>query len=136
MPPLSARFIRYSLIYLAIGMTFGALMQTNAALVYYPRLWKLLPIHIEMMMMGWFIQLAMGVAFWILPRWSSSPTPRGNERLVLLAFWLINLGIWLTVLEVLIPFSWLILAGRLLEVAGVTAFVAATWKRVKPFGKQ
>src|SRR5512139_2102668 len=98
MPRLSAWFVRASLIFLAAGFTLGALMQVNQAWSFYPPIWKLLPVHIEILLMGWLLQLAAGVAFWILPRWSASPNPRGNENLVWLAFWLVNLGIGLVIL--------------------------------------
>ena len=134
MPRLSAWFVRASLVYLALGFTLGALLQINSALAVHPLIWKLLPIHIEILLMGWFVQLAAGVAFWILPRFSASPAPRGNEDLVRLAFWLINTGIGLVILQALIPQPGLALSGRLAEFAGVLVFVAASWRRVKSFG--
>jgi hypothetical protein len=134
MPRLSTWFVRASLIYLALGFTLGALMQTNQALNFSPYMARLLPVHIEVLLMGWFIQLAVGVAFWILPRWSSNPHPRGNEQLVWLAFGLINLGIWLIIVEAITSWSILTLVGRLAELGGVSAFVIASWKRIKTFG--
>lgn len=124
MPRLSTWFVRASLIYLALGFSFGALLLVNKGLEFYPSIWKLLPIHTEMLMMGWFVQLAVGVAFWILPR-LSGPTPRGNERLVELGFWLINIGIGMVILEVVTPLSWLLLLGSLVEFGGVLAFVVS-----------
>lgn len=46
-----------------------------------PRIWSLLPSHIESVLFGWTVQLVMGIAFWIPPRFSKPPV-RGNERLV------------------------------------------------------
>jgi heme/copper-type cytochrome/quinol oxidase subunit 1 len=134
MPRLSSWFVRASLIYLALGFTLGALLLANKGLEFYPLIWKLLPIHIELLMMGWFVQLAVGVAFWILPR-LSGPTPRGNERLVRLAFWLINIGIGMVILEAVTSLPGLLLLGRLAEFGGVIAFVVGSWKRVKTFGR-
>jgi heme/copper-type cytochrome/quinol oxidase subunit 1 len=135
MPRLSSWFVRASLVYLALGFTLGALLLTNKGLDFSPWLWKLLPIHIEILIMGWFVQLAVGVAFWILPRLSGA-SPRGNERLVWLAFWLINIGIGVVVLEALTSLPWLLLIGRLVEFGGVIAFVIGLWKRVKAFGRK
>ena len=134
MPRLSSWFVRASLTYLAVGFTLGALLLANKGLEFYPLIWKLQPIHSEMLLMGWYVQLAAGVAFWILPRLSGS-APRGDERLVWLAFWLINAGIGMVILEALIPLPALLLLGRLAEFAGVLAFVVGSWKRVKAFGK-
>lgn len=133
MPRLSSWFVRTSLIYLVVGFTLGALLLANKGLVFYPTVWKLLPIHSEILLVGWFVQLAIGVAFWILPRLSGA-TPRGNERLVWLSFWLINLGIGMVTFAAIIPLSWTLLLGRLAELGGVVAFVAGSWKRVKTFG--
>lgn len=134
MPRLSTWFVRASLVYLAFGFTFGALLLANKTLAFYPTAWRLLPIHIEMLLMGWFVQLAVGVAFWILPR-LSDPAPRGNQALVWLAFWLINVGIGLVAIRAIVPVPALLLLGRLAELGGVLAFVVGSWKRVKAFGK-
>ncbi len=134
MPALSARFVRASLAYLALGFTLGAALLANEALQFYPPTWRLLPIHIETLMMGWFVQLAMGVAFWILPR-LPSPTPRGNLSLIWLAFGLVNLGIALVILEAITSVPALTLAGRLAELGSVLAFMAGTWQRVRGSGR-
>ena len=132
MPRLSSWFVHTSLIYLAFGFTLGAILLVNKGLAFLPQVWKLLPIHIEMLLMGWFVQLAAGVAYWILPRLSGE-RPRGDVRLTWLAFWLINLGIGLVILETLIPQPGILLFARLVELGGVLAFIISTWERVKSF---
>lgn len=132
MPRLSACFVRASLTYLLLGFTIGGLLLANKGIMISPAIWVLLPIHIEFALVGWMIQLAMGVAFWILPRFSTG-SPRGNEQLSWLAFLLVNTGILLVVLP--IPGTqWPALAGRLLETLAVVAFVGGNWKRIKPHG--
>lgn len=133
MPRLSVYFIRASLVYVALGFTVGALLLANKGLMFLPAIWTLLPLHIEFSFVGWMVQLAMGVAFWILPRFSSYPI-RGNEQLSWLAFLLLNLGIWSVVLQIAIQVEWLILAGRTLEWLGVGLFAVGNWKRIKPLG--
>jgi hypothetical protein len=133
MPRLSNWFIRAALIYLAAGFTLGALLLANKGIPFDAGLWQSLPAHMEFLLMGWTVQLALGVAFWILPRLGGS-APRGNERLVLLSFVLINLGIWLVAAQSLVSLQWLTLLGRTFETAGVVAFVAGAWARIKPFG--
>ena len=68
MPRLSVWIIRTALLYLGIGFTFGALMLFNKGVPFDPMLWRLLRPHIEFVLLGWTMQLAMGVAFWIMPR--------------------------------------------------------------------
>ena len=90
MPRLSAWFIRTALIYLASGFTFGMLLLFHKGVPLSPWMWRLLPLHVECMLIGWTVQLAMGVAFWILPRFGAL---RGNETPVWLAYGLINVGV-------------------------------------------
>ncbi len=133
MPRLSVYFVRASLIYLILAFTFGGLLLANKGILISPAIWSLLPLHIEFAFVGWMIQLAMGVAFWILPRFSHG-TPRGEERLSWLAFMMVNTGIFMLVLQTLLGSDWLAVAGRTSELLGLTAFAIGNWKRIKPMG--
>lgn len=131
MPRLGAWFVRAALSYLAIGFTFGALMLANKGVLFYPPLWRLLAAHIEFLLFGWTVQLAFGVAFWILPRWQ---TQRGDVRPAWAAFVLLNAGIWLVVLAGWDNGPvWQVPVGRGLEAAAVGAFILHAWPRVKPW---
>lgn len=132
MPRLSVYFIRASLIYLLLGFTIGGLMLANKGIPISPAIWGLLPLHIEFAFMGWMIQLAMGVMFWILPRFPKGP-PRGDERLGWFALVLVNAGIFLMVLDVPFDTTWLAPAGRTTEVLGLILFALGCWRRVRPF---
>ena len=82
----------------------------------------MLPAHIEFVLFGWMVQLVMGMAFWILPRFATPPV-RGNEKPAWAALLLVNIGIWLLALSVLVTNElWLILLGQLAQAAGVMAF--------------
>jgi hypothetical protein len=131
MPRLSVYFVRASLIYLVLGFTFGGLLLANKGVMISPLIWALLPVHIEFMFIGWMIQLAIGIAFWILPRFSNRP-PRGNERWSWGTLILLNAGIVCFVLQSLLGLQWFSFIGRILEVLALTAFVIGNWKRVKP----
>jgi hypothetical protein len=124
--------IRAALLYLIAGFTFGALMLTNKGLPISPLVWRLLPIHMEFLLVGWLVQLAMGVAYWILPRFRQQ---RGNSQAALAAFVLLNVGIWLAALggALAVP-AWTALVGRLAEVGAAVAFAVHAWPRVKPAG--
>jgi hypothetical protein len=131
MPRLSVYFIRASLIYLLLGFTFGALILANKGLMISPAIWMLLPIHIEFDLVGWLVQLAMGVAFWILPRFSNGPL-RGNERLSWFAFALINAGILLVAANGMFETNGLMLIGRVSETVAFVLFALGNWRRIKP----
>jgi heme/copper-type cytochrome/quinol oxidase subunit 1 len=131
MPRLSCWFIRASLVYLSAGFTLGALMLANKGIPFDPQLWRFMTVHMELLLAGWLIQIALGTAFWILPRFTHGP-PRGNEALSWLAFVLINLGIGLVIAETLLFVQGPTLLGRLAECGGVLAFLLGSWQRVRP----
>ena len=134
MPRLSVYLIRTALLYLAAGFTFGGLMLVNKGLPFAPALWRLLPAHVEFVLVGWTVQLAMGVGFWILPRFIRGPA-RGDERPVWLAYVLLNFGVVSVSLGQWLEWPGFILfLGRLAEVLSVAAFAAHAWPRVKPHG--
>jgi len=123
-------FLRSALIHLALGFTFGGLLLWNKGVPIHPLLWRLLPAHMEFLLLGWTVQLAMGVAYWILPRFY---TQRGDVRPVWLAFVLLNGGVWLAGMgATLAAPAWVILAGRLCEAGAAAAFAFNAWPRVKP----
>lgn len=130
MPRLSQWMIRAAFIYLLLGFTIGALMLANKGVPLHPVLWQWLPAHIEFLLFGWIVQVAMGVAFWILPRYWKRPR-RGNETLVIIAFVLLNSGIWAVVLSsIWFRSRWGLFAGRLLEIGAVLFFALHAWKRI------
>ena len=62
MPRLSVWMIRTALVHLLVGFTLGALLLANKGVPIHPMVWRLLPIHIELLLLGWTLQLALGVA--------------------------------------------------------------------------
>ena len=133
MPRLSAWVVRSSLIHLLLGFTLGGLILANKGLPFAPWIWNLLPAHMEFLLLGWMAQLAMGVAFWILPRFGVG-APRGNVAFVWAALILLNLGIWLAAFQPFTGAASFAIMGRLLEAFGIMLFVFASWRRVKPTG--
>ena len=68
MPALTVWALRIALCYLGIGFTLGALMLAAHGLTLAPTLLRLRPLHMELLLIGWTVQLALAVAYWILPR--------------------------------------------------------------------
>lgn len=131
MPRLSVWLVRAALVYFLLGFTFGALILAQKGISYYPAVWMLFPIHMEFLLIGWLAQLAMGVAFWIMPRFSRSPA-RGNVTLLWLSFFLINAGLITGALQ--IWFAPAAFIERLAETAAGVFFTLGLWRRVKPHG--
>jgi hypothetical protein len=92
MPRLSQLMIRTALLWLAIGYGVGGLVLLTKGLSLLPWLWMLRAAHIHMLLVGWTVQLACGVAFWILPRLDARGT-RGDERLVWGCYAALNIGV-------------------------------------------
>lgn len=133
MPRLTVWMVRTALLQLGVGFTFGMLILFNKGIPFDPFVWQFLPVHIEMVFLGWTIQLGMGVAFWVLPRFSTADR-YGQERLGWLGYVLFNSGVLIFVLGVWTDVVWLPLAGRTLELAAVVSFVFMIWPRVKALG--
>jgi len=131
MPRLSVWFIRASLLYLLLGFLFGALLLAQKGISFYSPVWYLFPLHMEFLLVGWLVQMAMGVAFWIVPRFSNGSS-RGPVGLVWLSFALLNAGILIGTL--LYWFPDVVLYGRIAEVVAGILFVIGSWRRIKPHG--
>ena len=140
MPRLSQLMIRTALVWLAAGYTIGGLLLLNKGIALFPWLWVLRFTHVHLLLGGWMVQIACGVAFWILPRLDTSGS-RGNERLAWLCYGALNIGVVLAAshdpLAMAIGESaitrGLIVCAGVLYVAAVAAFVAHAAPRVVPF---
>jgi hypothetical protein len=140
MPRLSQLMIRTALVWLAVGYTIGGLLLLNKGIPLRSWLWTLRFTHVHLLLVGWMVQIACGVAFWILPRLDASGS-RGNERLAWLCYGSLNIGVVLAALhdpltsaigERAILRALPVLAG-VLYIAAITAFVAHATRRVVPF---
>jgi hypothetical protein len=133
MPRLSVWFIRASLVYLVIGFTFGAFMLANEGLAFNLPLGKILPAHMEFLFLGFMLQLALGVAYWILPRYGQGK-PRGNETLAWASLIMLNAGILMVALNTILMLPWFTVLGRVLEAGCALLFLWGAWRRVRPSG--
>ena len=132
MPPLSVWMLRTALVYLAVGFALGAVLLTHRARPLHPAIPGLLPVHAEFLLFGWMVQLALGTAFWILPRFRSGPE-RGNEGAARLAYVTLNIGILMVSCGALLGAPRLGFVGRLAEAFAAAAFGYHAWPRLKPF---
>lgn len=130
MPRLSQWIIRTAFVYLLLGFTFGALLLTQKGVPLHPALWGWLPAHMEFLLIGWIVQLTMGVAFWILPRYWKKPR-RPRVIYAQIAYGLLNLGIWLVVAGTTLQAGReYLLVGRVVEVCSVIFFALHAWNRI------
>ena len=136
MPRLSQLMIRIALAWLALGYSFGGLVLSTKGVPLLPGLWALRSAHIHVLLVGWTVQLACGVAFWILPRLAQGE--RGDERPVWGCYAAINIGVSLGVLQSVFAATagwlrWLLLLVGALYLAAAALFLRHAWPRIRPF---
>lgn len=133
MPVASIRLIRTAILHLGLGALLGALMLAARGQILGPQVLTLIPLHREMLLFGWLIQFALGVAWWMFPKFRGGPT-RGVEALPQGGWFLLNAGIVLVGLGAVTSLG-LTPPGRILEVLGILLVVGGLVPRIKPFGR-
>lgn len=129
MPRVSAWLVRSSLLYLAVGATLGAVLLAAKGVGWGAGA-PLLRVHREVLLVGWLVQLALGVGFWILP-----PVRGGaiRKRPAWTVAGLLNAGLLLFAAGVLWGGTggkaWLLAAGRTLEALAVVGFAVPLLRR-------
>jgi hypothetical protein len=131
LPALSIWVARAALLQLLLGFALGALALWNKgfALAAWP--WRLVPAHVELLLLGWMAQLAVAVGYWILPRRAGQ---RPRAWLAMVAALLLNAGVGAVVLGALFGWPGAVALGRALELGAVVAFAAHAWPRVRAAG--
>lgn len=140
MPRLSCWFIKASFLHLAVGAVFGGLMlSAKGQPQVFGWAWRLLPAHIQIMLGGWLIQLALGMAYWILPRLGGKSRERERPRAAWLSFVALNSGVTgtglLLAFRPFVVWPWLgvlLVAAGLLQILALGAFAWHAWPRVHP----
>ena len=136
MPKLSVWFVRAALVHFAVGFTLGAVILVHRAVPLGSSLDRLIPLHIEFLLIGWMVQLALGVAFWILPRFRTGPE-RGREGLAWLSFVLLNCGVIAAGGGLIIGLPSVVpSAGHIAEGLAAGSFALHAWARIKVFGAE
>jgi hypothetical protein len=140
MDRLSAAMLRASFVWLLLGAVVGAAMMIDEVLPGAWRVW-MAPTHGHMLFVGWFVQFAIGVAYWLLPRRRTPARPVGyDERLALTAVALLNTGLLLRVVAEPAQRSrhdgdWITVTlgcSGAFQVAAFAVFVTQLWPRVAP----
>ncbi len=128
-------FIKSALAYLGAGFLLGGILLTYKALAHraVPAQW--VTIHVHLLLVGFMVQLVMGVGYWMFPRvrdhWF-------GEQWAAASWALLNLGLLLRfVSEPYLFGPWsgaaapVTAVSALLQVAAGLLFVAGMWPRIK-----
>lgn len=140
MDPLSVRMVRTALLWLVVGFALGALMLSDALVPGDWRRW-FSPTHGHILFVGWFLQFAVGVGYWLLPRKRTPQRPFGyREDLALAAWGLLNAGLVLRVIAEPLQRSgqdaavldWLLAGSAILQLAAIGLIAYQLWGRIQP----
>ena len=137
MDRVSSWMVRASFGWLLAGVTTGAVMMVDDRV---PGAWRgwMGTTHAHMLMVGWLLQFALGVAFWLLPRSRAPKRPLGYaERPALVAVIVLNAGMLLRALgepaeRAGHASGWTELAlvlSAAAQVAAIVSFVSQLWPR-------
>ena len=133
MPRASVWLIRIALLHLLSGAVLGTAYLVFKATGTPAWVATHRPVHMEQMLVGWMVQLVIGVAWWILPR-PAEPERAPRAATMWLVGVLLNGGVVVAALggsprlpQALLP------AGRMLEVLAVAVFALHAWRRQRPY---
>lgn len=127
MPTLSRFYIRTALVWLAVGTTLGGVILWSKASPV-PGAWQFLTAHISLVTWGWILQLSLGVAYWILPRFGSE---RPRPYLAALAYGLLNAALVISVIASILPIAWPGILVSALQLLALLTFALHAWPRVR-----
>lgn len=128
MAQVSVWYVRASLLHFAVGTTVGAWALGAKSSLWSAFPLPVRPLHVEVVLLGWLCQLAIGVALWVLP--FSGGVSR--DRRFWAAWGLLNSGIILVVLGhwAFVPGGWIV--GRVCGGLAGGLLVWGLWPRLRP----
>jgi hypothetical protein len=127
MPLLSVLYVRTSLVWLVVGATLGgAILWSKASPI--PFAWQFLTAHIHLLTWGWLLQLTLGVAYWILPRFGAE---RPRPWLAVAAYALLNAALAITIIASLLPVAWPGILVGALQLLALFAFALHAFPRAR-----
>jgi hypothetical protein len=141
MPPIARTYVKAACVYFIAAFLLGAMMMLDRWLNF-SRWLKLVYLgQLHLLLVGWITQLAIGVAYWIFPRFlkEQDPQPRGSDALAWGVLVFLNLGLLMRFLfepfYLMGPRPWL---AVLMALSGVLQALAALgfglliWGRIRP----
>jgi len=135
MPVIVRWYLRTALIMFLLALGVGMLQALYGLLPFIPS--GLTPVYFHLLMVGWITQFILGVAIWMLPKFTMQQ-PRGVEALSWATYFLLNVGLLVRAVaepnNALAPGSfwgWLLVLSAFLQWLAGLLFVINAWARVK-----
>lgn len=128
-------FIRTSLLCLVFSTIVGTAYFSWNPIFGKPPPHFVLPLHIHLGVVGWLVNLVMGVALWMFPMPpgpGGSGRPRYSETRTRIAFLGINGGLLLRFVSEPFQIASLEILSGILQTGGILICVAALWPRIRP----
>jgi hypothetical protein len=140
MPKLTRWTVRIGMLYLLLGL-LGWLVYTYDQVGTLAGNWSALrPVSIHFITVGWLTQIIFAVMYWMFPI-ISRENPYGEKWIPWLGFWGLNLGLWFRALFEIgltqgfpTDAGWGLIGAGFIQWGGVTAWIIATWGRVRERG--
>jgi hypothetical protein len=128
MPALSRLYVRTAFVYLAVGTLLGGIILWGKAVPSTGRFWQFLAAHVALVTWGWLLQLSLGMAYWILPRFGLI---RPRPWLAVVTYLLLNVALLLAALAPWLGSGWTSAAAGWLQFLAVVAFATHAWPRAR-----
>jgi len=133
MPTIVRWHVKTALLYLAVALGWGVVLETGG--------WRaaLTPTYWHLFIVGWLTQLIFGIALWMLPSYTRE-RPRGNERLSWGVYSILNAGLLLRALAEPLRAAqigdaklWglMLVISAILQWLAALGFVVNAWPRVR-----
>jgi hypothetical protein len=133
-PRLIVWCLRAALLNLGAGFSLGAIMLATPVLHLPGDMLRFRLLHAELLLIGWMVQLALGVAYWILPRFRVGFN-RGRSAPVWIAMLLLNGGVYAAGIGQAVGMLAMAWAGRVGEGLAALIFATHLWLRVGHAGR-
>ena len=97
MPPIARTYVKAAFAYFVAAFVLGALMMLDRWLSFSRWLKVVYVSQLHLLMVGWITQLAIGVAYWMFPRFLKvqNPQRRGSDALAWAVLACLNIGLLL-----------------------------------------
>jgi hypothetical protein len=137
MPVVTRWYIKSALIYLIAALLLALILALPPSVAVPSFLRTMTPAYFHLFLVGWVTQMIFGVIYWMFPIITRAQ-PRGNERLAVAGYILLNVGLLLRVLgEPLVRAApgggtgGLLALSAVLQWLAAVLFVVLAWPRVK-----
>jgi hypothetical protein len=140
MPPIARNLIKASFVYFVVAFLLGALMMLDDWWNFGRWLQAVYLSQLHLLVVGWITQLAIGVAYWMFPRFlkEQNPRPRGSDALAWTVFVCLNVGLLLRFLvepfSLMNPQPWLsalVALSGILQAVAALCFAWLIWGRIR-----